>query len=233
MMPATGMWWGRLSQVGQTDWFSFPVRGGRTFTVVTLATDESGAPTSLKAMPAIGVWDAFAPVGSAAVGAGSGLNGFATGESWLQVSASADDVVRLAIADQRGDGRPDYPYNGWVLYADTVSPQRLPASGGPIVIHGMGFRPSDTVLIGGQPAPVTSVSVNEITAIAPTAASGVTGSVDVEVDDQPSLYAAAVISGGISYDSGTGDALTWSPRPATPSPSASPSRLRSPRSAQI
>ncbi len=80
------------------------------------------------------------------------LNGYATGETWLQVTASADDIVRLGIADMRGDGRPDYAYNGWVLYADTVQPPRLPASGGPIVIRGMGFRPSDTVLIGGQKA---------------------------------------------------------------------------------
>src|SRR5208337_1258308 len=63
-------------------------------------------------------------------------------------------------------------------------------------------------LVGGQPAVVTSISPNEITAIAPAAANGVTGSVDVEVDDQPSFYAAAIVSGGISYDSGTGDALT-------------------------
>jgi hypothetical protein len=208
LMPASGMWYGRLSQVGQTDWFTFPVRGGRTFTVVTQALDETGAATNVKAMPAIGVWDAFDPVGSTAVGAGTGLNGFATGESWLRVSASADDQVRIGIADQRGDGRPDYVYNGWVLYADTAYPTRLPASGGAMVIKGMGFRLADTVLVGGQPALVTSISPNEITAIAPPAADGVTGSVDVEVDDLPIFYAAAVLSGGVSYDSGAGDALT-------------------------
>jgi hypothetical protein len=208
MLAVSGMWAGRLSQVGQTDWFSFPVRGGRSFTVITEALDESGAPTNAKAMPALGVWDAFDAVGSAAVGYESGLNGLATGESWLQVTASGDDVVRLGIADERGDGRPDYAYQGWVLYVDTVSPQRLPASGGPIVIHGMGFRSADTVQVGGQAALVTSISPNEITAIAPAAASGVTGSVDVEVNDLPIYSAAAIISGGISYDSGSGDALT-------------------------
>ncbi len=159
-------------------------------------------------MPAIGVWDAFDPVGATAVGAAPGLNGLATGETWLRVTPSADDMVRIGIADQRGDGRPDYPYNGWVLYADTVQPPHLPVSGGPIVIQGMGFRLSDTVQVGGQPAVVTSISPNEITAIAPAAAGGVTGSVDVEVDDQPAFYAAAIVSGGVSYDSGTGDALT-------------------------
>jgi hypothetical protein len=208
ILPASGLWAGRLSQVGQTDWFTFPVRGGRSFTVVTIALDETGAPTSAKAIPSLGVWDAFDAAGSKAVGAETGLNGLATGESWLQVAASGDDIVRLAIADERGDGRPDYAYQGWVLYADTVQPQRLPASGGPIVIHGMGFRSTDTVLVGGQQALVTSISPNEITAIAPAAASGVTGSVNVEVDDLPVYYASAVIYGSLSYDAGAGDSLT-------------------------
>jgi hypothetical protein len=207
-LAASGMWSGRLSQVGQTDWFSFPVRGGRSFTVVTVALNESGAPTNAKAMPALGVWDAFDAVGTAAVGYGAGLNGLATGESWLQVSASADDVVRLGIADERGDGRPDYTYQGWVLYADTVSPQRLTAAGGPIVIHGMGFRPTDTVQVNGLLAMVTSISPNEITAIAPAAGSGITGSVNVEVDDLPIFDASTVIAGGVSYDAGMSDALT-------------------------
>jgi hypothetical protein len=135
------------------------------------------------------------------------LNGLTTGESWLRINRVDDDVVRLGIADLRGDGRPDYAYEGWVLYADTVSPRILPAAGGAIVIHGMGFRSTDTVLVGGQAATVTSISPNEITAIAP-ASSGVTGSVDVEVDDLPIYYAAAIIHGGVSYNSGSGDVLT-------------------------
>jgi len=145
VLPVSGMWAGRISQVGQNDWFAFPVRGNRTFTVVTQAVNESGVPTELKALPVLGIWDAFDPVGSTAVGAAPGMNGLATGESWLRVATAGDDVVRIGVADQRGDGRPDYAYNGWVLYADTVSPQRLPASGGPMVIHGMGFRLADTV----------------------------------------------------------------------------------------
>jgi hypothetical protein len=207
-IPATGMWCGRLSQVGQTDWFSFPVRGARSFTIVTQATDETGAPSNHKAMPAIGIWDAFDPVSATAARGAPGLNGLAVGETWLRVSTVGADVVRVGVADTRGDGRPDYTYNGWVLYADTVEPARLPASGGLIVIHGMGFRLTDTVLVGGQAALVIGISPTEITAIAPAAATGVTGSVDVEVDDAPVLFASAVISGGISYDSGNGDALT-------------------------
>jgi hypothetical protein len=171
-MPEGGMWCGRLSQVGQSDWFTFPVRGNRIFTVVTQALDETGAPTETKALPSIGVWDAFKPVGTTAVGAAPGLNGDATGETWLRVATNGDDIVRIGIADLRGDGRPDYAYNGWVLYADTVSPTRLPASGGPITIQGMGFRLADTVMVGGQAATVTSISPNQITAMVPPAPQG-------------------------------------------------------------
>jgi hypothetical protein len=208
MLPPSGVWCGRLGQVGQADWFNFPVRGKRTFTVVTEALDEAGRPSNAKAMPVLGIWDAFAVPGTPPVGAAPGLNGNSTGETWLQVTSNGDDVVRLGVADMRGDGRPDYAYSGWVLYADTVEPPRLPPSGGPIVIRGMGFHLLDTVLVGGQPAQVTSISPNEITAIAPPAATGVTGSVDVEIDDLPVYYAITIISGGLSYDSGTGDALT-------------------------
>jgi len=221
-LPTAGLWCGRISTVGHTDWFTFQVRGNRIFTVVTQAIDETGAPTNSKAMPSVGVWDAFDAIGSTPVGAAPGLNGNAPGETWLRVATNGDDIVRIGIADLRGDGRPDYAYNGWLLYADTVSPAHLPAAGGPITIYGTGFRLADTVLIGGQPAQVISISPNQIAVIAPPAAlnsSGapVSGSVDVEVDDQPVFYAAAIIPSGVSYDSGT-DALTLVTAPANTVP---------------
>ncbi|HUN85290.1 MAG TPA: IPT/TIG domain-containing protein [Terracidiphilus sp.] len=217
-LPSSGQWVGRLSQIGQADWFMFPIRAGHSFTLVTQALNESGAPTESKALLSLGVWDTFDPPGSAPVGWVPALNGWATGESWLNVSTPTDDVVRIGIADMRGDGRPDYTYAGWVLYADTVTPTHLPLSGGPIVIHGTGFRPSDAVQVSGKAAVVTSVSPNEITAIAPPASPGVTGSIDVEVDDLPIFYASTVLSGGISYDSGNGDALNLVTAPSNTVP---------------
>ncbi len=222
LIPASGFWVGRLGQIGQSDWFTFPVRAGRSFTVVTQALDEHGNTTNSKAMPVIGAWDGFAAAGSPPAGYAPGLNGSAAGETWLQIAAASDDLVRIGIADQRGDGRPDYAYKGWLLYADTVQPAHLPTSGGPIVIHGMGFRPGDTVLVGGSAATVTSISPNEITAVAPSAAAGVTGSVNVEVDDRPIFFASAIISGGVSYDSGTGDALTIDTAPSNTVPVGTP-----------
>lgn len=222
LMPASGSWVGLISQIGQVDWFTFPVRAGRTFTVVAQALDERGIPSNTKAMPVIGAWNGFDAMGSAPAGYAPAMNGLAAGETWLQVSATGDDQLRIAIADERGDGRPDYAYRGWVLYADTVQPVRLAAAGGPIVIHGMGFRANDTVRVGGQEATVTSISPNEITAIAPPASPGLTGPVDVEVDDLPIFYASAVISGGISYDAGSGDALTLVTAPSNTVPIATP-----------
>jgi hypothetical protein len=217
-LPPSGFWCGRLSQIGQADWFTFPVRANSTFTIVTQALDETGAPTATKAMPSIGAWDSMDAVAAPPARATPGLNGLATGESWLQVSSGNGDIVRIGITDRRGDGRPDYAYSGWVLYADTVAPSRLPASGGPIVIHGMGFRLADTVLVGGQPAVVTSISPTEIMAIAPAAASGVTGSVNVEVDDLPGFFASTILSGAVSYDSGSADALTLNSAPTNTVP---------------
>jgi hypothetical protein len=207
-LPATGAWTGRLGVVGQTDWFLLSVRGNRTFTILTQALDETGKPTMAKAMPALGVWDGYAQTETAPAGWVAAQNGLATGETWLQVATQANDIVRLAVVDQRGDGRPDYFYKGWVLYADTVTPARLPAAGGPIVIRGVGFRNGDSVLVGGVRAQVLSLSSNEITAMVSAVRVGMTGSQDVEVDDLPNFYASAVIPGGVSYDAGAGDALT-------------------------
>lgn len=204
-LPPSGMWTGRLSQIDQTDWFSFPVRANRTFTVVAQAMNEQGVATETKALPVLGLWNASDALGSSAAAWSPALNGYAAGESVLTTTSATDDFVRLGVTDLRGDGRPDYRYIGWVLYADTVSPTHLPAAGGPIVIHGTGFRTSDTVKVGGKAATVTSTSPTEITAIAP--ASTTTGSADIEVDDLPIFSASAIISSGVSYDAGTGDSI--------------------------
>ncbi len=213
-LPASGAWTETLNTIGGGDWYVFPVHANRVFTIVTQALDETGAPSAVKAMPTIGVWDGFAAAGTAPAAFAAAANGIATGETWLQVSSAAADVVRLGIEDQRGDGRPDYAYHGWVLYADSVSPARLPAAGGTIVIQGMGFRSGDTVLIGSASAQVTSILPNEITAIAPAAGPGVSSSQNVTVNDLSSFNATAVIPNGVSYDAAAGDALSVVTAPA-------------------
>jgi len=217
-LPPTGIWTSLLGQIGQGDWFLLPVQANRTFTFIAQALDETGTPSAFKAMPAIGVWDGFDPIGTAAAGSAPAADGFAPGETWLQVSTLTNDIVRLAIVDQRGDGRPDYLYRGWVLYADTVLPTRLPSEGGTIVIRGTGFRTGDTVQVGSAAAQVVSVLPTEITAVVPAAGPGVTGSQTVTVSDLPSFNASAIIPGGVSYDSANGDALTLVTAPSNQVP---------------
>ena len=204
-LPGTGGWSSRLGAVGQTDWFTFAVRADRTFTVVTQALDEAGQPTNTKAMPAIGVWDGFELIGAAPAVFAPAQNDTATGVTYLEVTSRGSDIIRLAVGDQRGDGRPDYSYQGWVLYADTVLPTRLPSSGGTMVIRGFGFHAGDTVKVGGVPATVVSIAPTEITAT--VAASSSIGSQDVEVDDLPGTNAAAIIPGGVSFDARTNDVV--------------------------
>lgn len=197
-LAPSGYWVGRFSQIGQTDWFRFPVRAGHTFTVIAQAVNESGVASNTKAMPMIGLWNATDEAGSSPVTYSAALNGSQAGECWLQASSTLDETVRIAVADAR--------YRGWLLYADTVAPTHLPLAGGAFVLHGTGFRASDTVLVGTVAATVTSISPTEITAIAPSTTTA--GSVNVEVADESGLNAVTIISGGLSYDSGTGDALT-------------------------
>ncbi len=222
-MPAGGLWVGRLSQVGQSDWFSFPVRANRTFTVVTQAIDETGAPTESKAMPSIGVWDAFDPIGSTAIGAAPGLNGDAPGETWLQVASSGADIVRIGIADLRGDGRPDYAYNGWVLYADTVQPQILPAFRRSYRHSGHGLPPLLTRCWSAASPPWSPASRPMRSPPSPpprppaSPAPSMSKSTTCPSSPPPPFALAAV-----SYDSGTGDALSLVTAPAGTVPMATP-----------
>jgi hypothetical protein len=123
----------------------------------------------------------------------------------LVFEAGNDGDVRLALADQRGDGRPDYLYRGRVLYADTVTPLRIAVNGGPIVIDGVGFRPGNSVTVGGLAAAITSVTPTEITAIAPASAGGVTGNVDVTVMDSET-------QGWTTIEGASGSGLSYGPQ---------------------
>jgi hypothetical protein len=135
-----GWWTGQLCARGQTDWSSVTVKGNRSLTVEVTAEDESGSASSAKALPVIGVWRSSDALGSEPGDAArEALNGMSSGLTSLTVPVSSDGGLRIGIADQRGDGRPDFNYGARVLYADTVSPASVPAAGGVVTIRGMGF----------------------------------------------------------------------------------------------
>jgi hypothetical protein len=208
-IPATGQWGGRLTGYGDVGWFSFIARPNRTFTLLTEALDETLSPSERKAMPVIGVWFAGdAPGAPADFATLQPFNWSVWGETMLNASTPAGDgtagyAMTEAIADYRGDGRPDYNYTARLFYGDTVSPSNVPVSGGLIHIGGMGFESGETVLVNGQPATVLSAGPTGVLALAPAGAAGV---VDVEVDDA-ATGASAVLSGALTYGTTAADGL--------------------------
>ena len=83
-------------------------------------------------------------------------------------SSTAPASFRIAIADQRGAGRPDFAYAARVLYADSVSPVSIAADGGTVTITGMGFRQGNAVLVNGINAIVTNWTSTSMTATVPS-----------------------------------------------------------------
>ncbi len=201
-----GEWIAKLVGFGHTGWFQFHARANRSFTVEAAALDETGLGTESKAAVLIGLWNGTDAVGSLPDRATSQpFNGATVGLTTLSAQTEADGEIRVAFADIRGDGRPDFTYRTRVLYADSVFPARLRLQGGPIAIAGQGFRPGMQVLLNGVAAAVTSVTPTEITAVA-APVSAATGTVLVSVRD-PQTEAVAEILDGLSYDAQGSDAV--------------------------
>jgi hypothetical protein len=206
-VPVTGEWTGRITGYGHSGWFQWWARGGREFTIEAEALDENGNDTENKAQLVLGAWNGTDAVGTLPVTSTvQPFNGDVAGMTTLPVLTIADSAVRIGLADLRGDGRPDYAYRGRILYADSVSPARLPVGGGQMVIQGMGFRPAISVLVNGVAAPVLSVTPATIVATAP-ASGGVIGTVLVQLQDSQTLGIAAITS-GVSYDAEPDDAIS-------------------------
>lgn len=205
-VSSTGEWTARLAGYGHSSWLQFWAKANREFTVEAEPLDDSGQPTLNKAQLVLGAWNGTDAISTAPVTyTPQPFNGAVAGLTKLPVLTLADSEVRIGVADMRGDGRPDYLYRGRVLYADSVNPAILPASGGPVAITGIGFRPNSIVTINGVSATITSISPTQITAIAPPSA-GVTGTVPVEVRD-PQTLGIAVIADGVSYGSQNNDTI--------------------------
>ncbi|HEY0758419.1 MAG TPA: IPT/TIG domain-containing protein [Acidisarcina sp.] len=206
-----GEWLAKLDGYGHSSWFHWHIRGGRLFTVETEALDAHGQATADKARPVLGIWNGIDPVDARPTNPVlhtlQPFNGAQVGLTTMWVQTVADANVRLAVADQRGDGRPDYLYRGRVLYAESVTPQRIALAGAAVTIKGVGFRPQNQVTVNGVPAAVMSLTSTEISVFAPPAGPGVTGNVDVTVTD-PATLGSATIIGGISYDAGDTDSIS-------------------------
>ncbi|WP_035348057.1 hypothetical protein [Edaphobacter aggregans] len=122
-------------------------------------------------MPVIGIWNAADPTGTLPTVAATGaFNSAATGTTTLSTQTAHPQQLRIAIADQRGDGRPDFAYQARILYADSISPSTVPSLGGPVTVNGL-------------PATVTAWTSNSITPTVPPLRAATAVAADVTVRD--------------------------------------------------
>jgi hypothetical protein len=203
---ASGWWGGVLCGHGHAAWSSFAMRSGRTATLEVTALDESGFATTAKAMPLIGVWDATDATGTlpTIAATSAAFNTVSLGTTAVGVATARAKALRFAIADARGDVRPDFAYRVRVLYADAIAPAATSLNGGQITIAGTGFQAGNEVLVNGVAAMVSSWSATSIVAVAPPAsafAANPAGPVDVEVVDL-STRGTTVMSGALTYSAG-------------------------------
>lgn len=202
-IASQGWWTGLLCAYGHTAWSSLSIKADRSFTIEVTAQDENGFATMAKAMPIIGVWnaaDALKTLPSVA-SAATAFNGAGYGTTSLTVQSAQANQLRIAIADQRGDGRPDFGYQARVLYADSISPANVSAEGGAVTITGMGFRAGNVVTVNGVAATVASWTATSIVATVPSlrALNRDTAIVaNVAVTD-PATGGTTVMGGALSY----------------------------------
>jgi hypothetical protein len=208
----SGWWTGVLCARGHTAWSSFTAQAGRTATLEVTALDESGFATTAKAMPLLGVWTATDALGTlpSLAATPSALNSISLGMTAASVSTTRAGSLRFVIADQRGDGRPDFAYKARLLYANAIQPAIVSANGGQVVITGTGFRRGNEVTIDGVPAVVTSWTATTIVAVAPPEsafAANPSGAVDVAVTDL-STSGTTIMTGALTYANIAPDVLT-------------------------
>ena len=216
-VDASGWWQGLLCGYGHASWMHLPVRAGRTFTVEVTALDAGGLATTGKAMPVMGLWgpgDAANALPTQGVSAAA-FQGRGTGMTTLSgttLSGTTGTIteMRLGIADQRGDGRPDYRFQGRFFYADSVLPVQVPAAGGTVTVTGYGFKAGNAVSVNGVAGTVTQMSATSLTVTVPamSAAGAASGTaVDVKVADL-STGAVSTMTGALTYLSVTPSAET-------------------------
>ena len=202
-MAATGWWTGTLCGYGHAAYLGVDVKPGRSFTVEATALDPNGLATTTKAMPVIGLFaPSDAPGSLPSVGvAPAAFQGLSYGTTVLPGLTGNLSRLIVGVADERGDGRPDYAYQGRMFYADNVEPAQVATAGGTVTISGLGFRAGNGVLVNGVPATVTKWSAGTLLVTVPAAGAAHASSgaaVDVEVFDR-GTGATSTISSALTY----------------------------------
>ena len=203
-LPPAGDWEGSLSGYGNMAYFLLPAQTNRTLSVAVTALDESGQASVGKAQPVIGMWAASDPEGTEPPAfTPSPFNQLTYGMTRLDAQVAASTNFLIGISDVRGDGRPDYRYHAYVLYADSVSPLRVGVSGGPVTVQGTGFYPGLTATIGSTAATPLAISAGQMILAAPAHGDG---PVDITLTD-PVSGASSVMTNVLTYGAAASDSI--------------------------
>jgi hypothetical protein len=160
-IPAGGQWLSWFDIPGGTNYYTITAKVNRTLSLEVTTIDEHGNATQEKAQPVIGLWPLAASPGVRPRFATQyAFNTAAPGVSRLNATVPATGPYRFGITDLRNDGRPDYAHHVRVLYADTISPERVNAGGDTLQVLGTGFQPNLAVHVGGVAASVVDFSAN-------------------------------------------------------------------------
>jgi hypothetical protein len=168
-----GDWVGSLSGYGDMPYFLITAQANRTLSVAVTALDENSAPTLSKVAPVIGIWTLGDPQGTAPPTFTPGaFNSANFGMSLLSAEVLNSNSFIIGISDVRGDGRPDYSYHAHILYGDSVTPSRLPTTGGAITLQGIGLEPSQIVTVGNTNVPLLANNASQLLVNAPAQGDG-------------------------------------------------------------
>jgi hypothetical protein len=225
-LPQGGGWGSWISGYGSVDFFQFTAQANRTLSVAVTALDETGQPTEIKLLPVIGIWQLSDESGDLApASTPSAFNTPTWGLTRLDAQFAATGAYRVAIADFRGDGRPDYFYQASLLYSDTVTPARLSLAGGVTTLSGIGFNPRLQVSVADNNASTLSASASQIEVAMPAGEQD--GTATIQVTD-PVSGAFSEMIGALSYGALSTDRLLLlqGAEPSTPVGSEAANAIR-------
>jgi hypothetical protein len=225
-LPQGGAWGSWTSGYGSADFFQFTAQGNRTASVAVTALDEAGQPTETKLLPVIGIWELSDQSGAPAPAATpSAFNSTTFGMSRLDVQFGTSEAFRVAVADSRGDGRPDYFYQANLLYSDSLTPPRLSLAGGVTTLNGIGFSSGLQVNVGSNNGSTLSSSASQIQVSLPAGSQDGTATIQVT---NPVTGAFSQMIGALTYGASATDLLLLlqGAEPSTPVGSQAANALR-------
>jgi hypothetical protein len=215
VVSAAGDWMESVSGYGDDAYFSFSAQANRTLSLAVTALDESGAPSTIKAQPVIGMWAASDPQGTPpGAFTPSALNTPVLGLTRLDAQIFSPTNFLVGIADVRGDGRPDYRYHAHVLYGDSVVPSRISASGGAVTIQGMGLTPGLNIAVGSLNATALAVSGGQMILSIPAQPDGTQ---NIAITD-PVTGSSSVMTGVLTLGAAASDNILLGPESIPPTP---------------